>query len=170
MAFFGGKDKGKNTDINEISTVIAQNNNELMTQVGRMFEDKLSEVVSAQIKALITELLPALNSAQKESGADKKVYVTDSLEGLEDEKQSSEIIATLYSKTEGNHPSRIRPFYTEVEKFFELPLSRLHKERVADLPNKGDGKFPYRKMDTAIQLIGYKKLHDFAKSYEFQTK
>lgn len=170
MAFGFGKDKAKNTDINEISTVIAQGNNELVAQVGRLFEETIAEAIGVQIKAALSELLPALSYTQKEKPVQKAVYITDSLEGLEDEKQSSEIIATLYSKTEGNHPSRIRPFYTEVEKYYKIPLSRLHKERVADLPNKGDGKFPYRKMDTAIQLIGYKKLHDFAKRYEFQTK
>jgi hypothetical protein len=67
-------------------------------------------------------------------------------------------------------PAKLRVFYTDIERHCSKPFTKLHKERVTDLANNGDRKFPYRKIDTILIHADADYVFNFAKEYRFKKK
>jgi hypothetical protein len=148
---------------NEIAPRV--NEKELEVLVKPILSEVVNEVKQLLIKDFLPLVLEELNEYKK--NAISEITITPELKGLPDEKKANEILSILFEKIGHNHPSSLRPFYTELEIKFGKPLSMLHKERIEKVPNKGDGKYPYRKMDTVLLVFDYKEVYEFAKQYKF---
>lgn len=146
---------------NSLSLVLANNQKES--------ETRMQEHINSMTIAIMTKVayLFERNTYQKE---ELSGFVAEKVSGLGDEKKGNEIIATLLGKMISPHPSKLRSFYTDAERKFKKPLSELHKKRVENLTNRGDGKFPYRKIDTVLMTLDADEVFSFAKAYTFKTK
>lgn len=87
------------------------------------------------------------------------------LTGLSTEKQGNEIIAMLADRIPNYHHSKLRVFYADIEAETGAKLYLTHKRKQAKLTPSENGKFPNRKVDTAIRLIGAKSVYEYAKAY-----
>lgn len=97
-------------------------------------------------------------------------YMVDTVDKLSEEKTANEILATLFGNMQKPHPSRLRPFFTHLEQSAGVALSEFHRKRVEGLTNKGDGKYPYRKMDSILMKLDADYVYQEAKNYVFKRK
>lgn len=99
----------------------------------------------------------------------KNKYVVTKLSGLESEKVANEIVATLYSKMENPHGSKLRTFYTDLEMKVGVSLSNIYKTH----KNSGEfdiSKFPNRKIDIILKHVEPSRVFEYAKKYSFKSK
>lgn len=145
-------------------------------------------VVAAQIFSMIVGGdIPSLTSKAKRTLSDVATTITSSgvamrlntpvavakeVVGLDAEKLANEICSIVFDKqvkTFGQiAPARFRTFYTELELDLGIPLAKKYRE-VIGKRNVDKSKYPYRKIDIALQLAPAEKIHDFAKRFEFVT-
>lgn len=92
------------------------------------------------------------------------------MSGLDLRKAANEIIALLFRKLPDSHPSRLRPFYTDLERESGVGLSEIHRKATDNITKAEDGKYPYRKMDTVLTVLDPEFVHKFAKAYRFSYK
>lgn len=97
----------------------------------------------------------------------RKVYNPEvkSVEGLDAEKQGNEVISILADKMPNYHHSKLRTFYTDLERDTGAGIYRMHKELKNHLKISEVGKFPNRKMDLAIRLLGAETVLTYARRY-----
>lgn len=91
--------------------------------------------------------------------------VVRSLIGLSAEKQGSEVIAILADKIPEYHHSKLRSFYTDIERDTGAKLYSEGKRIAKSLRRSEIGKYPNRKMDVAISLIGAEEVLEYARRY-----
>ncbi|WP_077297358.1 hypothetical protein [Virgibacillus pantothenticus] len=155
-----------------------------LTAVGSFDYEKLAEVIISSNKELInviaasisqsisqefSKLLNSTNLLSEDTTRDTKHnYMVSNVNNLSDKKTADEILATLFGNMPKQHASRLRPFYTYLEQITSAPLSKFHEERVAHLPNRGDSKYPYRKMDSILMVLDPTLVFEEAKKYEFK--
>ncbi|PAD72390.1 hypothetical protein [Paenibacillus campinasensis] len=121
---------------------------------------KALETISASVSQLKTNDLPQL----------KPLPVAKGVRGLDFEKKASEIISMLYEKMADPHPARLRPFYTDLEADTGVYITSKHRERTSEIKRGDEGKYPYRKMDTALMYLDPDFVFQYAKSYKFSIK
>lgn len=128
------------------------NNEVIIGGVRYVPEDSLKLTEESLITKIVEQVVHSLGNPSQLIGRKgiSEEYTVDSVENLCDEKTANEILATLFDRMPSPHPSRLRPFFTHLEQVTGEPLSAYHKERVKRLHNNGDGKFPYRKMDSIL--------------------
>ncbi|WP_342439270.1 hypothetical protein NSS79_10355 [Paenibacillus sp. FSL L8-0436] len=96
--------------------------------------------------------------------------VAGGVSGLLPQKAGDEIVAMLFDKMISKHPSRLRTFYTDLEREMCVQFSAQHKERIEGIKLCEEGKYPYRKIDTILMLADRESVFAFAKRYKFNTK
>jgi hypothetical protein len=100
----------------------------------------------------------------------KNKYVVNKLSGLDLEKAANEIVATLYSKMENPHGTKLRTFYTDLEMKFGIPFSSIYKTHKSSRDVSDISKFPNRKIDIILKNIEPSKVFEYAKKYSFKSK
>lgn len=166
MGIFGGRNTEKNDiqlqefDYEKLAMVLSETNKELINQVAESFAQQLKNVFQESVDN--QKLSPEEPQQDTEHN-----YTVKTVGKLEDEKVANEILATLFGNMPKPHPSRLRPFFTYIEQATGISLSGYHKERVANVPNKGDGKYPYRKIDSILMYVDKEFIFEEAKAYVF---
>lgn len=130
-----------------------------------------------QLPTTATSKLDSVRHRVESVKEDVKISLRKALPAVKDvtnlgeEKAGNEISALLFTKIEETFgkaiPVYFRPFYTELEQHTGAPISGRHK-LIAENPVGDKRKYPNRKIDTAIKLLGADKVYDFAKRYEFR--
>lgn len=125
------------------------------------------------IPALVDERVEkAFTIASTESRRGERAPVVKSVVGLESFKTGNEILSTLFEKLPtGTSPSRLRPFFTDLERETGIPLTQYHRDVMkAKKAKDGSGKYPYRKIDTVLKYLDPSYVHGYVKGYEFSYK
>lgn len=61
--------------------------------------------------------------------------------------------------------SFMQRFYKAIEQVEKLPISKIHARRIKNLGHK-KGLYPYRKIDTVIELLGMEKTRMYAEAFD----
>lgn len=113
-------------------------------------------------------LLPNLSSLNQSESVQNN-YISDNIDGLEKEKKASEIVSLLFSKMHNPHGTKLRSFYTDLEKHVKVALSKIYKQYKEANKGVDFSKFPHRKIDIILDNIDYKTVYEFAKEYKYKT-
>lgn len=133
------------------------------------FEDAIQKAVTNAMKPLIAEIIRMRKEPHQMSPqlTPPPAPVALKVRGLDVEKQSNEILATLFAKMPNPMPQKVRVFYTDLERDLGVALSQRHRERVEG--NEGMvGKYPFRKMDSILLTVDSEEVFQYAKEYEFK--
>lgn len=123
------------------------------------------------IKALTTQLSIVTNKDSiPQLEMKPSLPVAQKISGLGLEKAGSEVLATLFDKMINEHPAKLRPFYTDLERDSGVGITALHKGRTSDIRSGEVGKYPYRKVDTVLLVLEADYVFKYAKSYKFTCK
>lgn len=147
-------------DYEKLAEVIVSSNKELINVIVSSISQSISQEFG--------KLIEPPSQATDEPHDTTHNYTVSNVNNLSDKKTADEILATLFGNMPKPHGSRLRPFYTYLEQVTAAPISKFHGERVSPIPNKGDSKYPYRKMDSVLMLLDPSVVFEEAKKYEFK--
>lgn len=160
------------------------------TKDGRLvlvFEKEQTSIAMQIFSTLINGELPSLPNPKRtlsdvSNAVKAKVGVVTSVKLMEPiatpsttirldaRKVADEVCSVLFDKQKAVFgtctPSRLRTFYTELESQFGKPLSNVHRDIVST--GVDVSKYPHRKVDTAIKLLGADAVYKFATEYSYK--
>lgn len=136
---------------------------ELLSMVSVQYQE-----MAAQFGAVIAQM--EMVKSEGQSWQAPAQPIAKGVTGLDPQKKGNEILAMLFDKMPTPHPSRLRPFYTDLEAESSTAITATHTQRISGILRGEEGKYPYRKIDTALTLLDPDFVFGFAKSYKFSLK